>query len=97
MLARKTIFAVAAAATVCLAVPAMAGEGSPDTELGPYGNWGSGPTYPYVAPNPGPYMTGTYSYPAPPPYSGYPTAGYYEPDHTVGYVPRSRGQSYELD
>jgi hypothetical protein len=84
MLARKIIFAAAAVATLGLAAPAFAGEGSPDISMGPYGNYGQGPNYPYVtAPD---YMLTEPAYPAGPGYS----EGFYEPDYNVGYGSRSR-------
>jgi hypothetical protein len=91
------IFAAAAIATLGFAAPALAGEGSPDIDLGPYGNWGRGPTYPYVAEEPGAYVTApTYGYQAAPPYA----RGYYEQDEDVGYAPRVRtwrSEGYDLD
>jgi hypothetical protein len=80
MLARKMIFAVAAVATLGVAAPAFAGEGSPDTNMGPYGNWGSGPTYPYTTSQPDAFVTEP----------AYPSAGYYDDDANTGYAPRTR-------
>jgi hypothetical protein len=77
----KTIFAALAVATVGLTAPAIAGEGSPDISLGPYGNYGRGPSYPYVT-QPDIVLT-VPAYPSGPGFYGS-----YDDDDNVGYVPR---------
>lgn len=85
MLAGRTFLAAAVvAAAFGLATPALAGEGSPDIDLGPYGNWGNGPNYPYVSSEPG-YAIAP-AYPVETPFLG----RAYEPEGNVGYLPRRR-------